>query len=93
MNNAHKLTKSAVPKTSFTLAKHARSAAAGLYVTFYYIGGSAGTVVTSWFWMKAGWPGCIGLFAAVSLATLGFGLLAGKIKVSKAGDPVIDVAC
>jgi MFS family permease len=87
------ISQSAATVLTGRVAKHARSAAAGLYVTFYYIGGSAGTVVTSWFWMKAGWPGCIGLFAAVSLATLGFGLLAGKIKVSKAGDPVIDVAC
>jgi len=87
------ISQSAATVLTGRVAKHARSAAAGLYVTFYYIGGSAGTVVTSWFWMKAGWPGCIGLFATVSLATLGFGLLAGKIKVSKAGDPVIDVAC
>ena len=87
------ISQSAATVLTGRVAKHARSAAAGLYVTFYYIGGSAGTVVTSWFWMKAGWPGCIGLFAAVSLATLGFGLLAGKIKVSKAGEPVIDVAC
>jgi predicted MFS family arabinose efflux permease len=87
------ISQSAATVLTGRVARHARSAAAGLYVTFYYIGGSAGTVVTSWFWTKAGWPGCIGLFAAVSLATLGFGLLGGKIKVSKAGEPVIDVAC
>jgi len=76
------------------VAKHARSAAAGLYVTFYYIGGSAGTMVTSWFWLRAGWPGCIGLFASVSLVALGFGLLGGKAaKAGQAGGPVIDVAC
>ena len=35
------------------VAGRARSAAAGLYVTFYYAGGSAGSALTSWFWLGA----------------------------------------
>lgn len=60
------------------VADRARSSAAGLYVTFYYIGGSVGTALPAWFWLHGGWPGCVGLFAAVSLATLFLGLAAGK---------------
>jgi predicted MFS family arabinose efflux permease len=60
------------------VAGRARSAAAGLYVTFYYIGGSTGAALTGWFWLRGGWPGCVGLFAAVSLATFILGLIGGK---------------
>ena len=64
------------------VARRARSAAAGLYVTFYYTGGSAGTALTAWFWLKGGWPACVGLFAATSLFTLILGLAGGKSAVS-----------
>jgi MFS family permease len=57
------------------VAGRARSAAAGLYVTFYYIGGSLGASLTAWFWLRGGWPGCVGLFAGVSAATLILGWL------------------
>ena len=60
------------------VAGNAHSAAAGLYVTFYYVGGSAGAAVTGWFWLKGGWPGCVGLFAAVSVLTLILGRVGGK---------------
>ena len=52
------------------IAGRARSSAAGLYVTFYYLGGSAGATLTDWFWRWKGWPGCVVLFAAVSLMSL-----------------------
>ena len=76
------------------VAGSARSAAAGLYVTFYYIGGSAGAAVTGWFWLKGGWPGCVGLFAAVSVVTLVLGRIGGR---SAAGqevprEPVVETA-
>jgi hypothetical protein len=47
-------------------------------VTFYYIGGTAGTALPAWFWLNGGWPACVGLFAAVSLVTLTLGLAGGK---------------
>lgn len=40
-------------------AKRARSSAVGLYVTFYYLGGSVGGVVAGIAWTLAGWPGCV----------------------------------
>jgi len=52
------------------IAGRARSSAAGLYVTFYYLGGSVGATLTDWFWRWKGWPGCIALFVGVSLVSL-----------------------
>jgi MFS family permease len=76
------------------VAGHARSAAAGLYVTFYYAGGSLGTLVAAAFWVQGGWPACVGLFAVISLGTLLFAFLGGRSVAddeSVAG-PVVDTA-
>ena len=68
-------------------------AAAGLYVTFYYTGGSLGTVVTGWFWLAGGWPACVGLFAGVCLVTLALGLVCGHpLPDEKPASPVVDIA-
>jgi predicted MFS family arabinose efflux permease len=53
------------------IAGRARSSAAGLYVTFYYLGGSLGATLTDWFWNWKRWPGCVLLFGVVSFASLG----------------------
>ncbi|MGB7553739.1 MAG: hypothetical protein WBM04_05160, partial [Candidatus Korobacteraceae bacterium] len=42
------------------------SSAAGLYVTFYYIGGSLGAIVTGWTWIAGGWPACVFLLMGVA---------------------------
>jgi predicted MFS family arabinose efflux permease len=52
------------------IAGHARSSAAGLYVTFYYLGGSVGATLTDFFWRWAAWPGCVALLGGVSLLSL-----------------------
>lgn len=52
------------------IAGRARSSAAGLYVTFYYLGGSFGATLTGWFWRWKQWPGCVVLLAVVSLFSL-----------------------
>jgi predicted MFS family arabinose efflux permease len=52
------------------IAGRARSSAAGLYVTFYYLGGTIGATVTDWFWHWAAWPGCVALLGGVSLVSL-----------------------
>ncbi|MGO8695753.1 MAG: MFS transporter [Rectinemataceae bacterium] len=46
-------------------ADRARSAAAGLYVTFYYVGGSVGAAVLGLVWGAARWPGCVALIVVV----------------------------
>jgi predicted MFS family arabinose efflux permease len=53
-------------------AREGKSTAVGLYVTFYYIGGSAGGLAPAGVWHTYGWPGCVALVAivqAIMLAT------------------------
>ncbi|WP_199320401.1 hypothetical protein [Leptolyngbya sp. FACHB-261] len=52
-------------------AGYARSSAAGLYLTFYYIGGSVGAIVPGLFWSAGGWPACVALVVFVQLLTVG----------------------
>lgn len=51
-----------------------RSAAVGLYVTVYYVGGALGGVVPAPVWQAAGWPGVVVLVlpALACLAALGW---------------------
>ncbi len=87
------ISQSAATVLTGRVAERARSAAAGLYVTFYYIGGSIGSVATAWFWLHGGWPGCVGLFAAVNLLTLGFSFLGGRsLTGEKPAGPLVDTA-
>ena len=76
------------------VADRARSSAAGLYVTFYYIGGSVGTALPAWFWLNGGWPGCVGLFVVMSLVTLALGWAGGKSIAAggKAPGEIMDTA-
>jgi predicted MFS family arabinose efflux permease len=41
-----------------------RSSAAGLYLTFYYIGGGLGALLPGLLWTRFGWPACVGLAIA-----------------------------
>ncbi len=76
------------------VAGRARSAAAGLYVTFYYAGGSLGTMAAAWFWVRGGWLACVGLFAAVSVGTLLFAFVGGRSVTGErvAAGPLVDTA-
>ena len=40
-------------------ARHHRALAVGIYVSFYYIGGSVGSTGPSWLWDRWHWTGCI----------------------------------
>jgi MFS transporter, YNFM family, putative membrane transport protein len=53
------------------IAGRARSSAAGLYVTFYYLGGTVGATLTDWFWRYWAWAGCVALLGTVSLISVG----------------------
>lgn len=57
-----------------TYAGAARSSAVGLYVMFYYFGGSVGAVLPSAMWSSAGWPGCVVLviLMQVGIAVIGW---------------------
>ena len=50
---------------------HGRSAAVGMYVTTYYVGGALGGVVPALAWGVAGWGGVVWLVLPV------FGVMAG----------------
>jgi predicted MFS family arabinose efflux permease len=43
------------------IAQEGRSSAVGLYVTAFYIGGSAGAFLPGLLWTTYGWPGCVAL--------------------------------
>ena len=60
------------------VAGKARSSAAGLYVTFYYIGGSLGATVTGWTWVAGGWPPCVFLIMGVSAVALVMALASSR---------------
>lgn len=46
-----------------------RVTAAGIYITFYYLGGAAAGVVPGVFWALGGWPACVGFI--VTMQALG----------------------
>jgi predicted MFS family arabinose efflux permease len=67
-------------------AKHNRALALGLYVTFYYAGGSLGGTAPGWLWQAFGWPGCVALVVAVQMVIAGVAwtMLAGKAPATAA---------
>ena len=60
------------------IAGRARSSAAGLYVTFYYLGGSLGATITGWFWEWQGWRGCVLLLSTMSVISLALAQLSSR---------------
>ncbi len=56
-----------------TVAHEARAAAVGLYVMFYYLGGSFGSELPGHFWSQGGWPACVALIVTVQLLTAALG--------------------
>jgi predicted MFS family arabinose efflux permease len=69
-------------------AKESRAAAVGLYVSFYYLGGSAGSAVPGFFWTRYGWPGCVALIVAAQMVTIGLALSFWKPLPQRSGAQV-----
>jgi MFS family permease len=44
-----------------TAAHEAKSSAAGLYISFYYLGGFVGSIIPGFLWNHAGWFGCVAI--------------------------------
>lgn len=65
--------------------RQAKSAAVGLYVTSYYIGGALGGVVPIGLWRRTGWPGVAALVACVMAA---MALLAARTWRPVSGGPL-----
>lgn len=59
-----------------------RSSAAGLYVMFYYIGGSVAGVLPGLLWRYGQWKACVALIVCVQLATIA---LAGALWKGREG--------
>jgi MFS family permease len=55
-------------------ASEARAAAVGLYVMFYYSGGSIGATVAGPLWSRGGWPACVALIACAQALTIALAL-------------------
>jgi predicted MFS family arabinose efflux permease len=52
------------------VALEGKGVAVGLYVMFYYAGGSAGAALPGALWQWGGWLACVALIAAVQLLTM-----------------------
>jgi YNFM family putative membrane transporter len=52
---------------------NARATSVGLYVLFYYLGGSAGGVVPAALWMHFGWPGVAALIVLIGAISVAIG--------------------
>jgi predicted MFS family arabinose efflux permease len=59
-------------------AAESRASAVGLYVTFYYLGGSGGSALPGYNWNHGGWPSCVALIAAVQVVAISLALLFWK---------------
>jgi YNFM family putative membrane transporter len=59
-----------------TIAKQGRSAAVGLYVTCFYVGGSVGAFLPGFAWDAGGWPACVALVVAMCAVMAGIAALA-----------------
>jgi MFS transporter, YNFM family, putative membrane transport protein len=56
-------------------AKEARSSAAGLYLSFYYLGGFCGSILPGLLWKHAGWSGCVAIMLCMQVMAI---LIANK---------------
>jgi MFS transporter, YNFM family, putative membrane transport protein len=61
-----------------TAATESRASAVGLYVTFYYVGGSAGSAIPGLLWAHPTWPQCVALIVGVQLLTITLALIFWK---------------
>jgi MFS family permease len=57
------------------VAGRARSAASGLYVTFYYAGGSLGALVPGWAWHTHQWHGVIAVLLVATAVTFALAMM------------------
>lgn len=56
-------------------AEETKSLAAGLYVSFYYLGGFIGSIPPGIVWKQAGWSGCVAIILCIQCLTI---LIANK---------------
>ena len=59
-------------------ATESRASAVGLYVTFYYMGGSGGSAIPGLAWARGGWPACAALIVMVQILTITLAMIFWK---------------
>jgi len=57
----------------------ARVTAAGLYLTSYYLGGTAAGVIPGAFWALGKWPACVGFIVAMQMTALTIALIGWRV--------------
>ena len=65
---------------------NARATSVGLYVLFYYLGGSAGGVLPAALWMHFGWPGVAALIVVVAALSVTIGRRSFRYALRPAAD-------
>lgn len=73
-------------------ATESRASAVGLYVTFYYVGGSAGSAVPGLLWAHPEWPACVTLIIGVQALTILLALVFWKPLPSRDAEPLLTAA-
>lgn len=71
-------------------AQQNRALAVGLYVTFYYVGGTFGGTLPGWAWDKAGWPGCVAMVIFVQIVLLAIAQFAWPPKAQTSRAPSLE---
>ena len=61
----------------------ARVTAAGLYITCYYLGGTAAGVVPGAFWALGKWPACVAFIVAMQAVALAIALIGWRHAQSR----------
>jgi predicted MFS family arabinose efflux permease len=56
----------------YTLAPEIRSRLNGIFIAIFFLGGAAGSAVTSWMMARFGWPGLCALGAVLPVLALGY---------------------
>jgi len=65
----------------------ARVTAAGLYLTCYYLGGTAAGVLPGAFWALGKWPACVGFIVFMQTLALTIALVGWRIPTAGRGGP------
>ena len=61
----------------------ARVTAAGLYITCYYLGGTAAGVLPGAFWAIGKWPACVAFIVAMQIVALTIALIGWRTPVAQ----------
>jgi len=61
----------------------ARVTAAGLYLTSYYLGGTAAGVVPGAFWALGKWPACVAFIVTMQAAALALALIGWRVPKTR----------